>query len=242
MGVVFVNTCTIGNLLCGFIAIVLATEGRLAAAAACILLSVLLDGLDGTLARRWSVATPFGAQLDSLADLATFGVAAAVVCYHWLGAGHVALAAGGLVAACAALRLARFNTGPADERYFTGVPTTIAALILTGCTLLPAATPPPAGPPLAVIAVLALLMVSPFPYPKLAVLRRIPGPLWLLPATCFAVLPGQTFVVFVLAYLTTGPLIWGRRSVSRYAWRIAESRDAPAAVAAPSSDATADSR
>ena len=100
----------------------------------CLVACVVFDGLDGALARKLGVASPFGAQMDSLADMCSFGLAAPVVVYASLaGTGRraaAAVAACALVAACAAIRLARFNVSPKDGRFFCGVPTTMAAAVL----------------------------------------------------------------------------------------------------------------
>ena len=100
---------------------------------------MVFDGLDGALARRLGVASPFGAQMDSLADMCSFGLAAPVVVYASL-AGTVstpaAAVACALVAGCAAIRLARFNVSPKDGRFFCGVPTTMAAAVLALAVLI----------------------------------------------------------------------------------------------------------
>jgi CDP-diacylglycerol--serine O-phosphatidyltransferase len=204
-----VSGCTLVSLSLGVVAILLAVAGHVQFAAVCLILSVACDGLDGALARRFGVCSPFGAQLDSLADMCSFGVAAPVVAYASL-AGTVPPAAAGvacfLMAACAAIRLARFNVSPKDGRFFTGVPTTMAAAVLAVAMLVDLPLAPAAQ--LAGVAVLAFAMVSGFPYAKLARIARLPAWLWLLPLAGALLNAQLTFVVVVAGYLVSGPVLW----------------------------------
>ena len=170
------------------------------------------DGLDGALARRLGVASPFGAQMDSLADMCSFGIAAPVVVYAWLAgsaAPAVVVPACALVAVCAAIRLARFNVSPKDGRFFCGVPTTLAAAVLALGTLLAPAMP--AWVRVAGVVVLALAMVSSFPYAKLARLLRLPPWLLVLPGVGALLDYRLTFAGAVAAYLLSGPVLWLRQ-------------------------------
>jgi CDP-diacylglycerol--serine O-phosphatidyltransferase len=207
-----VNACTIASLSLGLFAIFLAMQGDVRAAALCLVVCVVFDGLDGVLARRLGVASPFGAQMDSLADMCSFGLAAPVVVYASL-AGRVSPAAAGIacafVAACAAVRLARFNVSPKDGRFFCGVPTTMAAAVLALGVLI--GLPVSGGWQLAGVALLAFAMVSSFPYAKMARLVRLPPWLWALPVIGGLVDIRLTFGVAVAAYLASGPLIWLRQ-------------------------------
>lgn len=121
---------TIGNLFIGFLAIVRAIGGDFAGAAPLIVLAMVLDILDGRIARMTGTTSEFGAQLDSLADLVSFGVAPAILAYQWglaiLPRGHLAAF---FFVMCAALRLARFNVQKksVDSRYFVGLPSPAAA-------------------------------------------------------------------------------------------------------------------
>lgn len=202
------NVCTVLSIIAGMSAILLALHGNTMLAATLLLGSVVLDALDGPLARRFGVASPFGAQMDSMADMCAFGIAAPIVAFQWLHGGMPTWmlgAACALMAVCAAVRLARFNVSPKDGRYFSGVPTTLAATVLALSVLLLS------GHHLAFaggIAVLALLMVSGFPYAKLGQLRRTPMWLWPLPAGGLLLDPEITFLVLVGAYLASGPLLW----------------------------------
>jgi CDP-diacylglycerol--serine O-phosphatidyltransferase len=150
--------------------------------------------------------------MDSLADLSSFGVATGVVSYLWLvhlGASPFAAgAACALLAMCAAIRLARFNVSPKDGKFFSGVPTTMAAAVLAVTVLID--LPLPGLALLGGVALLAFAMVSSFPYAKLARLFRLPPWLWLLPVVGALVDARLTFVVVVAVYLLSGPVIWAR--------------------------------
>lgn len=204
-----VSGCTLASLTLGLFAIFLAMRGEVRYAAVFLIACVIFDGLDGVLARRLGVASPFGAQMDSLADMCSFGLAAPVVVYASLagtvppGAAGVACA---LVAACAAIRLARFNVSPKDGRFFCGVPTTMAAAVLALAVLI--GLPVSGAWQLAGVALLAFAMVSSFPYAKLARLFRLPPWLWAVPVLGALVDARLTFGVIVAVYLASGPLIW----------------------------------
>ncbi|MBI3457880.1 MAG: CDP-diacylglycerol--serine O-phosphatidyltransferase [Candidatus Rokubacteria bacterium] len=117
---------TIGNLLCGFYAIVLTLDGQHQGAALALLVAMVMDILDGKVARLTRTTTQFGVEFDSLADVVSFGVAPALLLYSWALAplGRVGAGAAFLYVICGALRLARFNvlTGITDRRYFIGLP------------------------------------------------------------------------------------------------------------------------
>jgi len=206
-----VNACTLASLSLGLLAIFLAMQGDVRQAAACLVACVAFDGLDGALARKLGVASPFGAQMDSLADMCSFGLAAPVVVYaslaHTVPTAAAAVACV-LVAGCAAIRLARFNVSPKDGRFFCGVPTTMAAAVLAVTVLIDLPLPGPVL--LGGVAVLAFAMVSSFPYAKLARLVKLPPWLWLLPAVGALVDPRLTFAAVVMAYLVSGPVMWAR--------------------------------
>ena len=204
-----VNGCTLASLALGLLAIFMAMQGDVRIAAACLVACVGFDGLDGALARRLGVQSPFGAQMDSLADMCSFGLATPVVVYAALA--HtvptaVAAVACMLVAGCAAIRLARFNVSPKDGKFFSGVPTTMAAAVLALTVLIE--LPLPGLAVLGGVALLAFAMVSSFPYAKLARLLKLPLWLWLLPLAGAFVDARLTFVLFVAAYLASGPLMW----------------------------------
>ncbi|GIG57463.1 hypothetical protein Lfu02_18350 [Longispora fulva] len=204
-----VNACTISSIMWGMFAVFLSMQGHVPWAAACILACVTFDGLDGALARKFGVASPFGAQMDSMADMSSFGLAVPVVLFSWLhpvAPVWLLAPACALIAVCSAIRLARFNVSPKDGRFFCGVPTTMAATILALSVLL---VKPTMGLAVAVAAI-ALLMVSTFPYAKLARVLRLPR--WLLVVPVLGGLADYqiTFMVLIGAYLVSGPIIWLR--------------------------------
>jgi len=204
-----VNACTLASLGLGLLAIFLAMQGEVRWAAACLVACVAFDGLDGALARKLGVASPFGAQMDSLADMCSFGLAAPVVVYaslaHTVPTGAAAVACV-LVAGCAAIRLARFNVSPKDGKFFSGVPTTMAAAVLALTVLI--GIPMPGLALLAGVALLAFAMVSSFPYAKLARIVKLPPWVWLAPVVGALIDPRLTFVFVVAAYLVSGPVMW----------------------------------
>lgn len=207
-----VQACTLASLLLGLVAIFAVLHGEVTLAAAVLLGCVAFDGVDGALARAFGVSTPFGAQMDSLADMCSFGIATPVVVFAWLVGPSPQVAAGVvcvLVAICAAIRLARFNVSPKNGRFFSGVPTTIAAAIMVIAVLVQPEAGRWAAPLL--VAALALAMVSSFPYLKIAALKRVPK--WLLPVGAVAVVldPTTTLGLLVGAYLLSGPLLWARQ-------------------------------
>lgn len=130
------NLFTTGALFSGFYAITSAMGGRYETAAIAIFVAMILDGLDGRVARLTNTQSEFGAQYDSLSDMVAFGVAPALVMYMWAfySLGRLGLFAAFVHTAGAALRLARFNTQieTADKRYFQGLPSPAAAAILSG--------------------------------------------------------------------------------------------------------------
>jgi CDP-diacylglycerol--serine O-phosphatidyltransferase len=126
---------TLGNMFCGFFAILVSIRGQYSLAAVLIGLSVLFDITDGAVARLVGAVTPFGLQFDSLADLVSFGLAPALLAFTLFSQGRDEWDPLGWVicfvwVACAAIRLARFNTTidpTADKRYFIGMPSPGAA-------------------------------------------------------------------------------------------------------------------
>ena len=137
------NLFTTAALFCGFYAIIAALRGRFEAAAIAVFIAMVLDGLDGRVARMTHTESEFGAQYDSMADLVSFGLAPALIMYEWTLGSMVSMGPfmsklGWLAAffytVMAALRLARFNVqlGHTDKRYFMGLPSPSAAAILAG--------------------------------------------------------------------------------------------------------------
>ena len=122
------NLITTGALFSGFYAIIAAMQGSLESAAIAIVIAGFLDSLDGRIARLTNTQSEFGVQYDSLSDLVAFGVAPAILMYSWVlsDLGKVGWMIAFLYAACAALRLARFNTAP-DTKVFVGLASPAAA-------------------------------------------------------------------------------------------------------------------
>ena len=130
------NSFTIAALFCAFFAITQSMHGRYETAAIAVFLSMLLDGMDGRVARLTNSQSAFGEQLDSLADMVSFGVAPALIAYKWQlwQFGKIGYSVAFIYCACAALRLALFNTliGKVDKRWFIGVPSPTAAALIVG--------------------------------------------------------------------------------------------------------------
>lgn len=130
------NLFTTAALFSGFYAVLAAMNGKFEHAAIAIFIAMILDGLDGRVARMTNTQTAFGAEYDSLSDMVAFGLAPALVSYVWSldNLGKVGWMAAFVYTAAAALRLARFNTqvGIADKRYFQGLPSPAAAAVIAG--------------------------------------------------------------------------------------------------------------
>lgn len=130
------NAFTTANMFCGFFAIVMAMNQRFDLASIAIFAAMLLDTVDGRVARLTNTQSEFGAQYDSLSDMLSFGAAPALVVYEWSlrGMGKLGWLAAFVYCAGAALRLARFNTNIAvvDKRYFQGLPSPAAAALVAG--------------------------------------------------------------------------------------------------------------
>lgn len=133
------NLMTIGNLFCGFFSIIMTFQGDFKSASIAIVVAALFDQLDGRLARLTRATSKFGAELDSLCDLVSFGVAPAMLMYQWSLSpfGRLGMMAAFLFAACGALRLARFNVqvGVVEKNYFQGLPIPMAAGIVASSYL-----------------------------------------------------------------------------------------------------------
>jgi CDP-diacylglycerol--serine O-phosphatidyltransferase len=159
---------TIANMFCGYACVVYAMRGEFETAAPFIAFAMVVDMLDGRIARLTGTESAFGVELDSLADVISFGIAPAILSFAWglSSLGRLGWAAGFIFVTAAALRLARFNIQPSsgpDKRYFVGMPSPAAAAV-------PAATvyaypsglidPREAVIALAMVLIPALLMVS----------------------------------------------------------------------------------
>jgi CDP-diacylglycerol--serine O-phosphatidyltransferase len=130
------NLFTTGALFCGFYAIVQAMNDRWEQAAVAVFVALVLDSLDGRVARMTRTQSEFGAEYDSLSDMVSFGAAPALIAYEWAlrPLGRVGWIVAFVYCAGAALRLARFNTNidVVDKRYFQGLPSPAAAALVAG--------------------------------------------------------------------------------------------------------------
>ena len=130
------NLFTLAALFGGFYGIVMAMNGRFDLATTGIFVAMVLDSLDGRVARMTGTQSAFGEQMDSLADMVSFGAAPALLAYEWAlrPLGRWGWMAAFVYCACAALRLARFNVNTAvvDKRYFQGLPSPAAAALVAG--------------------------------------------------------------------------------------------------------------
>jgi len=202
---------TLGNMFCGYACIIYAMRGEFETAAPFIGFAVVLDMLDGRIARLTGTASEFGLQFDSLADVISFGVAPAVLSFSWglQPLGRLGWAAGFLFVSAAMMRLARFNIQAAggDKRYFVGMPSPAAAAV-------PAATvyAYPWGlydyraalPVLVMVLVPAILMVSTIRFRSFKSIdlqtRRPYTVLIFIAAGITAIATHPKFVLVVMAY------------------------------------------
>ena len=211
---------TVGNLFCGYACIVYAMRGDVTAAAVFIGAAIILDGLDGRVARLTDAASEFGGEFDSLADVISFGVAPAILVFSWglEDLGRVGWAAGFLYVTAAALRLARFNVQAdgGDKRYFAGMPSPAAAGVVASTVFawpegLPVA--PASMIALAVVILPALLMVSRLRFRSFGALSLRPrrSSLVLLQfaflVAAIAVRPAPVLFTLSVIYLLSGPVV-----------------------------------
>lgn len=222
------NLITTGALFAGFYAIVAGMNGNFVAASLAIFVAGFLDTADGRVARWTRTESEFGAEYDSLSDMVAFGVAPALVAFSW---GLDSLGKMGWVVtfvymACAALRLARFNT-QGDNKTFTGLASPSAAAIIA-CSVWAWADSSLGEPSIVVASVMgvvvvavALLMVSNFSYfsPKaLDIKGRVPFITLVLVVLVFAVLladPPRVLLVLSITYALSGPVHYGWRNATR---------------------------
>lgn len=222
---------TTTNMCAGFASVLLAFRGEFTWAAALIAVGILFDIADGAVARLVGATSPFGVQLDSMADLITFGVAPAVLIHTWALEDWPFLAwtLGFFWLACAAFRLARFNVTVdplADKRYFIGLPSPGAAAVPMATIF--AVEDLRLGPdilaPLVISVVPAVLMVTGIRFRSFrSVLALRHGPKWQLIVVVVAltaglwVSPSHTLLCFAYGYVLTAPLGWLTRPLrARY--------------------------
>ena len=214
---------TIGNMFCGYASIVHAMWGEFAMAALYVGISFVLDSLDGRIARYTNTTSAFGVELDSLADVISFGLAPAVLAFSWglTGLGRWGWASGFIFVAAAALRLARFNiqsTTQVDKRYFVGMPSpsaagVVAATVYAWPERLPG--PPEALSAVVVLLVPAFLMVSTVRFRAFKAVNfgwaRSGMPLFLFALLIVFIFTEPRFALVVLAYgyLLSALVEWG---------------------------------
>lgn len=214
------NLITLCALFAGFYAIVAATKQLYDNAAIAIFVAILMDGLDGRVARLTRSTSDFGAQFDSLSDMLCFGITPAMVLYSWSlsSLGKAGWLACFIYTAATALRLARFNTqlGTPDKRYFQGLSTTLAAGFVASVLWTCNNNDIPGTQISWIIAgitiLLALLKVSSIRYRSFKDLDlRGRAPFWVIPCIAFIFVlisfsPPEMFLLIFSLYVVSGPL------------------------------------
>ena len=218
------NLFTTGNLFAGFFAIVSAMGDHYVSAAIAIFVAMVLDGLDGRVARLTNTQSAFGAEYDSLSDMVAFGLAPALLAYQWALSelGNVGLTVAFIYSACAALRLARFNTqiGKVDKKWFVGLASPAAAGVVAGTVwALKDFDVDGADMPVLIVMLYALLvalvgvlMVSNikfYSFKDLDFRGRVPFVAMLIVVLVFAVVstdPPRILLLIFLAYALSGPI------------------------------------
>ena len=231
---------TLAALFGGFYANVMAMNGRFEPATVALFLSMVLDGLDGRVARMTNTQSAFGEQMDSLSDMVSFGAAPALVAYIWALStlGRWGWIAAFVYCACAALRLARFNVNTAvvDKRYFQGLPSPAAAALVAGfiwlMTDLGIAPGEVRWPMFALTLFAGLTMVTNVPFysfKDLSLKKSVPFASIVLVALGIAVInihpPTVLFGLF---------MVYGLSGYAIYVWRKAKGR--PTSVISTSTD------
>jgi len=223
------NAFTTAALFAGFFAIVQAMNMRFDVAAIAIFAAMVLDGMDGRVARITNTQSAFGEQYDSLSDMTSFGVAPALVMYEWIlhDLGKWGWIAAFVYCTCAALRLARFNAniGVVDKRFFQGLPSPAAAALVAGFVWLAIDNKLPVKElwmpwvAFAITLYAGLSMVSNAPFysgKALDVRYRVPFGMMVLLLVLFVVVssdpPVALFGLFV-AYAISGYLLWAWRAL-----------------------------
>ncbi|OVE80112.1 CDP-diacylglycerol--serine O-phosphatidyltransferase [bacterium J17] len=213
---------TVTAIFCGFLAIISAFNGRFEYAAKCIVLAIILDGLDGRVARRLNATSDFGREFDSLSDVISFGVAPAALMYVWAfksGPDEFGVLVAFFFVVCGATRLARFNITTSDEPagHFQGLPTPGAAAAVAAIVYFhpdPVSGGTAAGLMLAYLTVLGGLMVSTLPFFSVKKIRLTPAnlrtTLLLISALVALAWYHNRLMLLVLAgmYISSGPLAY----------------------------------
>lgn len=215
------NLFTTAALFAGFYAIISGMKGNFEAAGMAIIVAQLMDGFDGRIARLTNTTSAFGVQYDSLSDMVSFGLAPSLVIFSWglEPLGKFGWAAAFLFAACAALRLARFNTQveAVDKRFFVGLASPPAAAILATTVWLWHDSVPPyeVSVLIAIITVVVgLLMVSNVRYTSFKGFNlrgRVPFVVMLAALLVFTVVvinPPTVLLLMACLYCLSGPVMW----------------------------------
>jgi CDP-diacylglycerol---serine O-phosphatidyltransferase len=234
------NMITLAALFGGFYAVVMSMNGRYDLATVGIFAAMVLDSLDGRVARMTNTQSAFGEQMDSLSDMVSFGAAPALIAYEWSlrGLGRWGWIAAFVYCACAALRLARFNvnTGVVDKRYFQGLPSPAAAALVAGFIWLMTESGFKGSelewPMFAITLYAGLTMVTNVPFysfKDLSLKKSVPFAAIVLVALGIAIInihpPTVLFGLFVL---------YGLSGYAVYAWR--KSKGRPVSVVSTSTD------
>ena len=219
------NLFTLAALFGGFYAIVMAVNGRFDQAAIGVFCAMVLDSLDGRVARMTNTQSAFGEQMDSLSDMVSFGAAPALIAYMWTlkGLGRWGWIAAFVHCACAALRLARFNvnTTVVDKRYFQGLPSPAAAALIAGFIwLMNDLDVPPADVSwvmfaLALYAGLSMVTNAPFySFKDVQMKKSVPFVVIVLIALGLAVITIHPPIVLFAVFM-----VYGFSGYGVYAWR-----------------------
>lgn len=222
------SMATLSSLMFGVLAIMVLADGNFLLAATLIMLGSILDVLDGQLAARLNAVSDIGKELDSLADVITFGVAPTLLIYHLM----LLVGVDRYVATCVSLafvvagayRLARFNTMPSDRNaFFKGMPIPMASIMLITASFWQEWT-------LNIwwtimVITVSYLMVSPFPYPKSKHILALPSLVWVIGGSLmltFWLAAGWYSVPFgvVLIYAVSGPILSVYRTTRRRLSRV----------------------
>ena len=219
------NLFTTAALFAGFYAVIAAMRGDFENAAVAIFFAMVLDGLDGRIARLTNTSSKFGGEYDSLSDMVSFGVAPALVIFSWAldGLGKFGWSAAFIYVACAALRLARFNTQieTADKNYFTGLASPAAAGILASTVWVchdlgwvGSALPHEVSILVGVLtAIVGFLMIANFPYYSfkgIDLRRRVPFVVMIVMVLIFGLItldPPSILLAIFLVYAASGPVM-----------------------------------
>lgn len=215
---------TVANIFAGFYAVIATLQGRFDHAAVAIGIAIVLDGLDGRVARLAGATSEFGLQLDSLADVISFGLAPAVLMYSWgFGdLGNLARLAAFVFLICGTMRLARFNVQAQNLKHFAGMPIPAGAGVIAATVHL--LKDPPVDPTVKLAMVgmtylVGFLMISTIRYPSLKHLPLTRGKSHLNVLLVALVVAGVVWysepvlIVLAVGYALSGPLRRGYQLV-----------------------------